>query len=114
MPISTDVKLSVNVRPQFPKRCIVCSEERPDAKMGVGDLLIGWFSFFTDIPEGWGTITVPVHARCKRPFKIRRWLTRMGYIAIAAVLWWLVHQQVEALLPLAFRRLGSKIILIPM
>ena len=109
MPVSTDVKLSVNVRPRFPKRCIVCSGREPDARTSVGDLMIGWFSFFTDIPEGWGSITVPVHKKCNRPFKLRRWLTRIGYIALAGVLCWLFGNQIDALFPVAFRQLGRKI-----
>jgi hypothetical protein len=114
MPLSTDVELSINIRPQFPNCCIVCSGERPDTTMSVGDLAVGWFSFFTDIPEGWGSVTVPVHATCKKPFKLRRWLTRIGYLAIAVILWWQFGEQIEALLPEIIRRPGRKVILIAM
>lgn len=111
MPLSTEVQLSVNKTPRFPKRCIVCSGKSPDARMRVGDLLTGWFSLFTDIPEGWGSVTVPVHSSCKRPFRLRRWLTRLGYMALAFLIWWRFGEQIEAVLPDAIRRPGRQILL---
>lgn len=110
MPLSTDVQLSINIKPKFPRRCIVCSEKNPDTKMGVGDLMIGWFSFFTDIPEGWGSVTVPVHRECKRPFRLRRWLTRIGYFVLMLAIWSQFGEQIEAMLP--FPRLTRKFALI--
>lgn len=109
MPLSTDVRLSVNVQPRFPKRCIVCSQQRPDQTIGVGDLAVGWFSFFTDIPEGWGSVSVPIHAGCRRPFRTRRWLTRLGYVAAVLFLYWLLGEQLESLLPTGLRRIGLKV-----
>ena len=114
MPLSTDVQLSINVRPKFPKRCIVCSGRSPDSETGVGDLTVGWFSFFTDIPEGWGTVMVPIHSACRKPFKLRRWITRIGYLALACVLWWLFGEQIEAILPEIMRRPGRKVLLVAM
>lgn len=114
MSLSSDVCLPKTTRPKFPNRCIVCSGEKPDAKMGVGDLAIGWFSFFTDIPEGWGSVVVPVHTKCRHPFRLRRWGTRLAYLVIAALLWWLLGDYVVAVLPEGLRRIGSKLALLLM
>jgi hypothetical protein len=73
--------------------------------------MIGWFSFFTDIPEGWGSVTVPVHTRCRKPFRLRRWLTRLGYLVLAFATWWLVGKHIEAILPDIIRRPGRKVLL---
>jgi hypothetical protein len=109
MPLATDVDISVNKRPRFPKRCIVCTGREPNTKMVIGDFLVGWFSFFTNIPEGWGSVTVPVHAECKRPFKLRRWLTRICYIVFFAVIWTYFGDQIEALFPPIIRNPGRKV-----
>lgn len=114
MPLATDVKISVNWNPQFPKRCVVCSGEAPDARMSVGDLTVGWFSFWTDIPEGWGSVTVPVHTSCKKPFRLRRWLSRIAFIVIAFVLWWFFGEWIDSILPVSGRNVGRKVLLILM
>lgn len=108
MAFPTEVSISVNKVPKFPKRCLVCCEKNPDTRMRVGDFLVGWFSFFTDIPEGWGDVVVPVHAGCKRPFRLRRWLTRLGCIAFGSLMLYAFHDQIEAVLP---GRFGRKIFL---
>lgn len=112
MPLSTDVEISVNIRPTFPQRCVVCSGEQPDSTVGVGDLMIGWFSFFTDLPEGWRQVNVPVHTDCRRPFKLRRWLSRLAYLAIAILIWSYFGEQIEAWLPEMIRRPGRKVVLV--
>lgn len=77
--------------------------------MNVGDLLVGWFSFFTDIPEGWNSVTVPVHVQCRRPFRTRRWLSRAAWMGMTFLVLWLFGDQIEALLPDAFRNALRKI-----
>lgn len=72
-------------------------------------MAVGWFSFFTDIPEGWGSVSVPIHAGCRRPFRTRRWLTRLGYVAAVLFLYWLLGEQLESLLPTGLRRIGLKV-----
>ena len=113
MLLSTDVKLSVNVKPKFPKRCVVCSGKSPDKRMSVGDFMVGWFSLFTDLPEGWGSVSVPVHTECKRPFRLRRWMTRISYISTACLIYWYFGAPLEAMFPAEIRQLGRKIILFP-
>lgn len=114
MPLSTDVELSVNKKPKFPRRCIVCSGPEPDHKMRVGDLLVGWFSFSTDIPAGWSSVQVPVHRQCQRPFKLRRWLTRLGYMALVAAILYFFHARIESIVPAAFGRFGMKVVIVLM
>ena len=110
--VNTDVKLSVLIKPEFPDRCVVCSGNAPDSTMGVGDLMIGWFSFFSDIPEGWSSVKVPVHSDCKGPFRLRRWLSRLIYFALAIAIWCLFGGQIEAMFPEIIMRLGSKVVMV--
>mgnify|MGYP006969367693 FL=1 len=109
MPLCTEVEISVNKRPKFPNRCVVCAGQKPDTKMVIGDFRMGWFSFFSNIPEGWSSVTVPVHAKCRRPYKLRRWLTRIDYLVLLAVIWNYFGDQIEALIPAAVRNPGRKV-----
>ncbi|MBL8888526.1 MAG: hypothetical protein JNL67_01010 [Planctomycetaceae bacterium] len=114
MPLCTDVRLLKSCNPKFPNRCIACSGPSPDSSIGVGDLSVGWFSFLTDIPEGWSSVNVPIHSVCKRPFRLRRWATRLGYLALAFVLWWFLGESIVAILPKGLERIGTKVILVLM
>lgn len=104
------ITLGLYDKPRFPKRCVVCSGSRPDSKMGVGDFIHSWFSFMTDLPEGWGEVRAPVHNRCKWQFRLRRWLTRLVYLSLVVVLYWQFGNWFEAQLPRPLSSLGMKVI----
>ncbi len=111
MPGVYSITLGLYDKPRFPKCCVVCSQSSPNERIGVGDFMVSWFGFLTDIPEGWGGVRIPVHSRCKWRFRLRRWLVRLGYIALTGVLYWTFEEQLEAMIPLPARRIGTKIVL---
>ena len=104
------VTLGLSDKPRFPKRCIVCSQLSPDTRIGVGDFVVSWFGFVTDIPEGWGEVQVPIHNWCKWRFRGRRWLTRLAYFALIGILYWLCGSQIQEMFPRPLRRIGLKVV----
>ena len=106
------VTLGLYDKPRFPKRCVVCSGLAPDEKIGVGDFIVSWLGFLTDIPEGWEEVRVPVHSRCKWRFRMRRWIARLTYLVVTGALYYHFGEQIEAFLPISLRRIGLKIVFV--
>ncbi len=104
------VSMRLSVKPRFPKRCVVCHQTHPDTKVGVGDFIHSWFSFLTDIPDGWGEVLAPIHNRCKWRFRLRRWLTRLGYCSLVGILYWKFGDWFETQLPRPLQRMGMKVV----
>lgn len=105
------VTLGLYDKPRFPKRCVVCGEKSPDKRIGVGNYVVSWFGFLTDIPEGWGEVRIPVHSRCQWKFRMERWLTYLVYFVVIGTLYWQFGEQLEEMFPLPLKRIGMKICL---
>lgn len=111
MASSVDVRLPRTTQPKFPDACIVCNGDDPDATIDVGDFHYGWASLITSVPRDWTAVSVPIHTRCRRPFRRSRWLMRLVVVLIVGGLYLLLRHSLEGFLqPIAggFHRFATQ------
>lgn len=92
MPLSTDVTLPKNAKPQFPRKCIVCHAE-PDSTIKIAQNSANWLlSFFVPVLMlfGWSRVEIPVCSSCKPRFRIQRWGRELVLWTLIIIALWLI------------------------
>ena len=75
MPLSTDVKLSKDVQPVFPDRCVSCDRDQPDENIKICTHSIGWHTLlFWSFGKRF-CVNVPVCFQCKKSMRMQRFFS---------------------------------------